>query len=222
MNFREKICKLEQIRRTDLIKARFTKTWEKKSWVTKGVVETRSGCGSTMQGTKIIRELLLKIIDEYNIKTITDAACGDLNWISKVDLKIDKYLGYDIVGKMIDNNIKKYKNDIFDFKCDDVITIDLPASDLIICRYCFQHWEMSDTIMAIKNFKRSGSKYLLATSHSPIRYNANLRWIDLEKTPFNLPKPLVYIKEDINPQDKKAYICLWKLDNIKEEYFDVE
>jgi hypothetical protein len=222
MKFREKLYKSEQTRRAYLIKAHFTDTWDNKVWVAKGVVETRSGCGSTMQGTKIIRELLLKIIDEYNIKIITDAACGDLNWISKIDMNIDRYVGYDIVEEMIESNIKKCSDDVFSFKCENIITADLPKSDLIVCRYCFQHWSSELIKEAILNFKRSCSKYLLATSHSPIAVNRAFRQVDLEEAPFNFPKPIISVKEDINPQDKKAYICLWELDDIKEECFNVE
>jgi hypothetical protein len=212
--------KLEQIQKTNAIKVYFTDVWEKKIWAIEGVEETRSGSGSTMQGTKIIRELLLKIIDEYNIKTVTDAACGDINWISKINMNIDRYIGYDVVEEMIENNTKKYSSDVFSFKCEDIISVDLPKSDLIICRYCFQHWSLDCIKEAIINFKRSGSKYLLATSHSSIVVNRKFEWVNLEKTPFNFPKPIIDVKEDINPQDDKAYICLWKLDDIKEEYLD--
>jgi hypothetical protein len=215
MKFKKKIEDLIKEQRSDDMKSVFTKIWKSGQWVKGGNIETRCGCGSTLESTLVVSKLLVKIIGEYNIRTITDAACGDLNWISQIDLKIDRYLGYDVVDEMIKNNIKKYKNDVFDFKCEDVIGADLPTSDLIISRYCFQHWRMSDTIMAIKNFQKSQSTYLLATSHSDVDINRNEKWVDLKKSPFNFPEPLISVKENNNFQDRLSNICLWKLSDIK-------
>jgi len=78
-------------------------------------------------------------------------------------------------------------------------------------------------IKAIKNFKKSGSKYLLTTTFTGRSENVDLgneiwRTLNLELPPFNLPKPKRIINEKCTEFDgifKDKSLGLWALDDIK-------
>ncbi len=51
----------------------FQKIYDEKRWGETNL----SGGGSTIEFTLRTREIILKVIDDYKIKSILDAACGD-------------------------------------------------------------------------------------------------------------------------------------------------
>jgi hypothetical protein len=123
-----------------------------------GHPETPCGKGSLLSETKLIREILPKIISRYEVSTIADVGCGDQNWIKHTDLKDAEYFGFDV--EIIPGN--KYRSVPEPF---DLLTDILPRPfDLIMCIYVLNHlYGPGDLDKAIANFRASGSKYLLAT-----------------------------------------------------------
>ena len=47
-------------------------------------LESLSGVGSTFVQTSKIRKALPVLLSDFNIRSIIDAPCGDLNWMSKI------------------------------------------------------------------------------------------------------------------------------------------
>ena len=128
------------------------------------------GKGSTIEVTEVIREFIEQVIVEYNIKSISDAACGDYTWMSLVDRHGASYIGYDINDVMI----KSLDYEDASFEVFDVTSKVLPKTDLIICRDCLFHLTTDAGIKALKNFKKSGSKYLMSTTFDFINKNVQL------------------------------------------------
>ena len=89
------------------LKEIFTKVYNENKW---NSAESKSGNGSSLKNTQHLREFLPELIDLYNIKSILDIPCGDMNWFSKIDIKNIKYYGYDIVEELIQENREKFKN----------------------------------------------------------------------------------------------------------------
>ena len=52
--------------------------------------ETMSGSGSEIRNTRIISNILPKIIKKYKIKTLFDCPCGDMNYMSKILKRLKK------------------------------------------------------------------------------------------------------------------------------------
>lgn len=184
-----------------------------------GQEESKSGGGSTMQATEILRNQLPLIIEKYAITSMFDAPCGDYNWMKAVDKKCS-YMGGDIVPEMIANNQKLYGSSHVQFKVVDITKDILPKVDLIFCRECLQHLSYDSVKKALENFKKSGSTYLLVTSFSKTWrnydiYDGDYRALNLRKKPFCLPRPVLVIKEDVIATlgfDKS--MVLYKLDSI--------
>ncbi|MCX5921937.1 MAG: class I SAM-dependent methyltransferase, partial [Candidatus Dependentiae bacterium] len=168
-----------------------------------GVNESASGPGSTLEQTKTIRDGVAKVVKTFNVRSVLDIPCGDFNWMKHVDLDGVVYIGADLVKPMIEENNKRYKDENRTFMQLDVTQDELPHVDLIFCRDLLVHLSVEDIIKAIKNFKRSGAKYVLTTTFVGRNRDVNYQissiygWrpIDLQKAPFNFPTPELIINE---------------------------
>ena len=151
-----------------------------------------------------------------------DAPCGDFNWMNilKIYNYVDFYYGYDIVDKIIHDNVIKYSNiKKLEFKCNDIAYCILPKVDLIICRDCLVHLCLNDILLVIKNFVKTKSKYLLVTNYHNVTSNcdtSNGHWrpINLQLSPFNLGKPILSIDDE--------YTADGSYSGKKMDLFDIE
>ena len=202
-----KFNKLEKkIFSTNSIEDRFTKIFKLNYW---GNNESVSGGGSSLASTKNITHKLPQLINQFKVTSILDAPCGDFYWMAHVmkNLKI-KYLGGDIVTKIINENNNKYRSDIINFRKINIISDKLPDSDLMICRDCLFHFSYEDIFKFFENFINSNIRILLTTSHSNdysndkfLFKNKNIltgdyRKIDLFSEPFNFKKNYLLSIED--------------------------
>lgn len=196
----------------------FEHIYQKNLW---GGKQSVSGPGSDVERTKTIVEQIPKLIHDFEIKTMLDAPCGDFNWMRHIDFNID-YIGIDIVPQLIEKNNKWYANAKRKFHYSDITTNLLDQVDLILCRDCLVHFSFQDIQLAIHNFKRSGSKYLLTTTFTRIENNVDIvtgewRPLNFEKPPFNFIKPLFIINENCTANDLQysdKSLALWGIENI--------
>ena len=198
---------------------KFSAIYNTNKW---GSQESCSGYGSTLTQTQNIRENLPRLIKKYEIKSVLDIPCGDFNWLSTIDLDLEDYIGADIVSELICANQEKFQSNNCCFELLDVTSSKLPQVDLILCRDCLVHFSYNDIRSAIGNFKKSGAKCLLTTTFIDRHFNRNIitggwRPLNLEKSPFNFPKPLTIILEGCTEANKQFYdkaLALWKLADI--------
>src|SRR5689334_10848100 len=66
--------------------------------------ESVSGRGSTLARTQVITSQLPPLLRELGAGTLLDAACGDFNWMRRVELGEVKYVGVDVVPGLISRN----------------------------------------------------------------------------------------------------------------------
>jgi hypothetical protein len=182
-----------------------------------GSLESYSGPGSTLSYTNSIRLEILNIIEKYNIKTMLDAPCGDMNWIEDISLRVNKYIGADIVVELVNENKKKFANEKRDFIQLDIVSGSLPTVDLIFCRHCFQHLSINDCILALSNFIDSNSKYILLTTYPFTKENMNTYQggfspYNLCIAPFNLPEPIEIFLDGNDTTN--AHLGMWRIDKI--------
>ena len=111
--------------------------WNKDTCLIDGKIETYYGPGSLLENTDLLIENLNKFIREFNIKSIIDAPCGDLNYMSKINLDNVEYLGLDISQNAINLCNSKKNNSNINFKVFDVTIEKLPYVDLILIKDLF-------------------------------------------------------------------------------------
>lgn len=139
-----------------------------------GNAESASGPGSTLNSTIKLRSELPLLLAELGAETLLDAPCGDFNWIKEIDLRLEQYTGVDVVADVIARNRNLYGNERTTFLVRDLTRDELPCVDVILCRDCFIHLSYRHIEAAIKNFKRSRSKYLLTNTYRLWHSNKNI------------------------------------------------
>ena len=196
----------------------FTKFYINNKW---GDSESKSGEGSTKKNTSQIRKIIPSVVKNYSVKTFFDVPCGDFNWMRYTKLYNCNYTGADIVSLIIKENQKKYSNPQRLFINFNMIKNTPPKVDLIFCRDALVHLSNNCCLKVLKNFKRSGSKFLL-TTHFPnekknnIITNGMFRRINLEINPFNFPAPLeIFLENKLKESSEKKYLALWELNKLK-------
>jgi hypothetical protein len=178
--------------------------------------ESRSGPGSTLERTEALRRELPATLTRLGVRTLVDAPCGDCNWRQHVEIDLDAYIGVDIVPALIEENRRRYSRPNWRFEVADLINDPLPPGDAVLCRDALIHLSLADIGRALSNIRRSGAKYLLATSHETISVNTDIttggwRSVNLMLAPFNLPVPLTRIVE--NTQTGKI-LGVWPLTEL--------
>ena len=198
----------------------FTDIFEHNKWIDD---ESRSGTGSNLRQTAVIREALAELLEEMKIGRLLDLPCGDFVWMKGVRLppSLD-YIGGEIVEALVTGNNCRYGTDHISFRKLNILSDQLPKADLVLCRDCLVHFSYSDCFKAIRNIRRSGSIYLLATHFSGNRPNRDIRtgqWrpISLTNPPFNFPAPVQIISEqctEIGGRFADKSLALWDVSDI--------
>jgi hypothetical protein len=180
--------------------------------------DTVCGWGSSEPHTQLVRKGLLTIIETYDVKTLNDAGCGDLAWMSTMDLDGVDYIGYDVHERSTWPELRRrgYRLEVVDITA----TVLRPA-DLLVCRDVFIHLPNDMVLPALERF-RGSCRYLLTTSYTsdptleqgafsnseriaePSLRHAKL---DLSQPPFGLGQPLDLIPE----YSPNKYLGLWDL-----------
>jgi len=197
----------------------FTHIMEINLW---GDKDSISGDGSNLRSTRVIRKEIPKLLRKYNVQTLLDAPCGDFFWMKEMlpDLPIKQYIGVDIVKEIVSKNQENYQSDNIQFLYLDLIKDTLPKVDLILCRDCILHFSHRDILLAFKNLKKSGAKYILMTHFSKSRKfvdisTGNWRPINFLLPPFNFPEPQELIVEEcLQAGFPDKCLGLWNLETL--------
>lgn len=203
----------------DPVEKEFTRIYNVNQW---GSRESISGPGSELRFTQKILNKISALITLFDIKSIADAPCGDLNWIKHVNIGDCRYIGFDIVQDLIEKNIKTF-GATREFRHLNLIDNVIDKVDLIICRDMLAHLTNEQVFSALKNFKQSGSQYILMTTSPIVQKNRDLaqdnwRAINFELAPFNFPRPLVLIEENVPfVFERGKHLGLWRLDDLNLE-----
>lgn len=204
-----------------------------------GSTESRSGPGSTLEETRLLREELKKLIIEKGIKSVVDIPCGDFHWMKEIVFNFDYYTGGDIVEKAIETNNEKYGNSRIKFIHFDLVNDNIPDGDLLIVRDVIGHFPLEDGKKIIDNILKSNCKYLLSTSWAKKtdqgwskcnptdvhRENEGVDYgrfypVNLMAAPFNFPEADVYLEEDVRVDNwengNRKVLALWDLQKVRD------
>jgi|SRR5690242_13857384 hypothetical protein len=184
-----------------------------------GDPESASGPGSGLARASLFRSEFEALMRELRVGSLLDAPCGDFNWLKHFDLPIERYIGVDIVPALISGNRSGCRSSRCSFMMRDIVCDALPRCDLILCRDGLIHLSNAEVFAAIRNFKRTGSTWLLTNTWPEHPDNLDIetggwRTLNLETAPFNFPPPLRVIDEKCFGgggayRDKR--LALWKL-----------
>lgn len=176
--------------------ARFEEIAAENHW---GSSESLSGKGSEVRQSAAYRERLVAFLREAQIHSMFDAPCGDMNWMKLVLSEVEiNYHGGDISDRVIALNKARFPD--LDFRVIDITADTFPEVDVWHCRDCLFHLSYEEIFKALRNFAGSGLPAALITNHPGKVRNIDIktggwRYLNLERAPFNLPKPSTYLKD---------------------------
>lgn len=174
----------------------FTRFYKTNRWKSEN---SRSGPGSELEQTIVIRDVLPRVIEELDIRSLLDIPCGDYHWMQHVQLNVN-YIGADIVEEAVAANAERYSREMVSFRRLDLVVDELPEVDMVFCRDCLVHLSNEDALNAFENIVKSKSKYLLVTTFPDTQENLDIptgRWrrLNMQKPPFNLGEPIALVNE---------------------------
>ena len=198
------------------LESRFTAIYRTHKWKGGGE-ETRSGAGSTLEATNILREQLPLLLEQLNARGLLDIGCGDFNWMKSVELPCP-YHGVDIVPHVIAENQSRFERPSVTFECKNAVDEAMPAGyDVILCREVLFHLSFSDSFRMLGNFLESDARYLLLTTNIEATANKDIvsgefRDINLELIPYSFP-PAERLVDDSAVAPGRS-IGLWKASSV--------
>ena len=180
------------------LEERFVYIYQHNLW---GGEESRSGLGSSLNETEVLRKEVPIVLAKISASSILDIPCGDFRWMSTVNLSDVDYVGADIVENIVVGNRERFASDRRHFVRLDLTRDVLPRADLVLCRDCLVHLSYMNIAAAMANIKKSSAKWLLATHFLRIDSNSDIhdgdwRPLSLTRPPFNLPAPHLVIVEN--------------------------
>ncbi|MES9807375.1 class I SAM-dependent methyltransferase [Streptomyces cinereoruber] len=199
----------------------FTEVFRTNHW---GSPESFSGPGSELRQTEAVRGVLASVLARYPIRTVTDAGCGDVNWIRHVDGfdRLDAYVGLDVVPDLVQLNQKRYGSEQMSFRQADLSRDAIPAADLVLTRDCMVHLTHHEVLAFLARIAVSGSTYLLATTYSDLAENRDTtdghwRPLNLQAAPFHLPPPIEHFDTDFTDNGRHHPgngLGLWQIEQL--------
>lgn len=180
-----------------LMESVFTDIYHSGAW---GDSESVSGPGSSVRAASSFRDEIPKMLRDLKARSLLDAPCGDFNWMKDLSLNVERYTGVDVVPELIERNRMNHSGPGRAFLNLDITKDRLPRADVILCRDCLVHFSRDDIFAAVRNFRKSRSRYLLATTFTGSREYIEIstgewRPLNLQRAPFNFPPPIRLIDE---------------------------
>lgn len=194
----------------------FKTIFEENRWLSE---ESRSGDGSSLNQTIILRRRLPQILASLRATTFLDAPCGDFNWMKTVEFADNiNYIGGEIVPELVDDLRARYSRPGRRFIQLDIVTDPLPDADVWLCRDVLFHLSEADIRATLENFVRSNISYMLTTTYDFVTANVDIRsggfrFINLQLPPFNLGRPHRTIDDFLAPLPPRR-LGLWSREDV--------
>ena len=168
--------------------------------------ESRSGVGSALDSTRVVRAELPGVLRKLEAWVLLDVPCGDFTWMEHVDLKGIDYIGGDIVPAIVEENQRLHAGKGRRFAVVDLTRDELPTADVLLCRDCLVHLSYANIRAVLTNIARSNIRYVLMTSFPGRGGNRDVqdgdwRTLDFQTPPFSCPEPLMMIVEQCQEED---------------------
>ena len=179
----------------------FTRIYDRNEWV------FGSGEGSLPRTTGEYRTFLQSFLREKNIRSVTDAGCGDWQFSQMIDWAGIEYTGVDVVPDVIEKNEKQFAASSIHFRCQDLLTEELPPADLLILKDVLQHLPFT-AISRILSFSPQ-YRFILVTNDAATANDDTViggyRALDLRLSPFGLSATEVLRYGGVSAVDEKAW-----------------
>ena len=185
------------------LQKKFERIYETNLWADP---ESRSGVGSSLDSTRVVRAKLPEALRQLKARVLLDVPCGDFTWMEHVDLTGVEYIGGDIVPSIVEQNNRLHATGARRFVHLDLTRDRLPDADVLLCRDCLVHLSYENIGAVLANIARANVRYLLTTSFPGRNDNYDVpdgdwRALDLQAPPFSFPEPVLTIVEECEEEE---------------------
>jgi SAM-dependent methyltransferase len=181
------------------LEQRFRRIHDTNLW---GAAASPSGLGSEIDATAVLRDELPRLFEKLGVTSLLDAPCGDAGWINIANLRV-RTIGVDIVPSLIESlQARVAAGEIKgEYHLADITRDSLARCDAILCRDCLVHLSFANVERAVANFRRSGAKWLIATTFPDWQVNRDCedgdwRALNFERAPFGWGPPVELVNEN--------------------------
>lgn len=185
----------------------FSKIYSSGTWDGSGF----SLSGSQVEVTQEYIEYLQNFLKKNDIRSVVDLGCGDWAFSRYIDWAGIEYLGIDVVPSVVERNQRLFSEPNITFMYADGLNMDLPESDLFLCKDVFQHPPNAAIVTILEQAGKY--KYCLITNYIDLycgsRNNKDIKLgyyhpIDLSKPPFSF-KGLKALTFQSGPAPKQTF-----------------
>ena len=193
----------------------FAGMYERNIW---GDGESRSGSGSNLENTSRLRAELPILLRDLDVRSLLDMPCGDWVWMQDVDLSsITSYIGADVVPYLIESLREQHGGPGREFLVLDALSSPLPPVDAVMVRDLLGHLEHAQVRRLVRNVKRSGARWLLATHYPEVDHNTDVGMGDwrpqnMTLPPYRWPKPHLLLWEHPIDERQDKTLGVWSLE----------
>ena len=186
--------------------------------------ESRSGVGSTLDSTRVLRTELPAALRQLEARVLLDVPCGDFTWMERVDLSGIEYTGGDIVPSIVEKNQRLHTRESRRFVALDLTRDALPDADALLCRDCLVHLSYANIRAVLANIACSNIRFVLMTSFPGRRDNYDVKdgdWraLDFQAPPFSFPEPQLTIVENCEEEDGSyadKSLLAWRVEDFRD------
>ena len=201
------------------LEARFARIYSTNLW---SDPESRSGVGSRLDSTRVLRAELPMALRKLEARVLLDVPCGDFTWMEHVDLTGIEYIGGDIVPSIVEKNQRLHTRESRRFAALDLTRDTLPDADVLLCRDCLVHLSYANIRAVLTNIARSNIRFVLMTSFPGRRDNYDVadgdwRALDFQAPPFSFPEPRLAIVENCEEEDGSyadKSLLAWRVEDL--------
>jgi hypothetical protein len=186
-----------------------------------GDPESRSGPGSSVHRTRLVRPALAQMFRDLTVQSVLDVPCGDFNWMRLTEMTGILYTGADVVPEIVQRNLDLYSGKSRRFVCLNMIVDPVPFADLILCRDGLVHLSFADIASALHQMRSCRATYLLATTFDAHTPNLDIQtgdWrpLNLQLPPLSFPSPICKIWDGPRPDGTypDKMLALYKLGDL--------
>lgn len=122
-----------------------------------------SGLGSVPDATVAYRDVVQRVLDARDVRTVVDAGCGDWQISRLLDWSRVSYLGVDVVPELVQRNAESFGRPNVRFQAMDMSKAPLPEADLLVCKDVLQHWS-NEWVSAFLARAAGRYRYMLVTN----------------------------------------------------------
>ena len=132
---------------------------------------------------------------------MVDAPCGDMNWMRHVVYDFHRFIGVDILPRVIQQLADSAFPPRYEFYVGNIVTDQLPTADAVFCRDCLVHLPFAAIHTTIRQWAMAGFEYVLVTTFPKQKVNADIklgewRMLNMQLAPFYWPIPLMLLEDN--------------------------